>query len=66
MAFNFIDSNPDYLIDLLHTEYVTFSEQLLNYFNKTNKGFFDNQHAFFYSDVLDHQNQGQKHLIVSK
>jgi hypothetical protein len=53
-AFSFIDSDPDVNIELLHTEYVTFSEQLLKYFNHNKKGGFDNQHAFFYSDVLDH------------
>ena len=36
-AFEFIKSNPKTNIELLHTEYVTFSEKLLAYFCKVFK-----------------------------
>jgi len=53
-AFEFIDGNPKVNVELLQTEYVTFSERLLAYFCKVNKdSTFANQSAFFYSDVLE-------------
>lgn len=53
-AFNFIESDLQVNSGLLQTEYVTFSEKLLEYFNKHNKDkTFTNQSSFFYSDVLD-------------
>lgn len=36
-AFDFIDSDPKINTDMLHKEYVTFSEHLLAYFSKTSK-----------------------------
>jgi len=36
-AFDFIKSNPDENIELLHSEYVTFSEKLLEHFCKVHK-----------------------------
>ena len=55
-AFEFIDSNKKVNINLLHTEYVTFSEKLLQHFSKVYKdSTFSNQSSFFYSDVLDRQ-----------
>lgn len=57
-AFDFIDSNRKTNIHLLHTEYVTFSEKLLAYFCKVHKdSTFANQSSFFYSDILNQQNQ---------
>lgn len=56
-AFEFIDSNPKQNIHLLQTEYVTFSEKLLAYFCKVFKdSTFANQSSFFYSDILNRQN----------
>jgi len=53
-AFDFIDSNRGVNVNLLHTEYVTFSEKLLAYFCKVHKdSTFANLGSFFYSDVLD-------------
>ena len=53
-AFTFIESNPKVNIEMLHKEFVTFSEHLLAYFCKFNKDSeFSNQSAFFFSDVLD-------------
>jgi len=57
-AFEFIDGSPKTNIHLLHTEYVTFSEKLLQYFCKVFKdSTFANQSSFFYSDVLDRQDE---------
>jgi hypothetical protein len=57
-AFEFLDSNRKVNIELLHTEYVTFSEKLLAYFCKVHKdSTFANQSSFFYSDVLDRQDE---------
>lgn len=57
-AFDFIDQNPKENTELLHAEYVTFSEKLLAYFCKVFKdSTFANQSAFFYSDVLDRQDE---------
>lgn len=53
-AFDFIEKNPKQ-IKVLHQEYVTFSENLLNYIGKmnaTSKEKIDNSN-FFFSDVLD-------------
>jgi hypothetical protein len=55
-AFDFIDSNRKVNIELLHSEYVTFSEKLLAYFCKVHKdSTFANQSSFFYSDILNQQ-----------
>ena len=59
-AFDFIDSDRKTNIELLHKEYVTFSENLLEYFSKKFKdSTFANQSSFFVSDVLDRQNEIQ-------
>ena len=56
LAFDFLDSNRAKNVQLLHDEYVTFSEQLLAYFSSKDDGKqFANQSSFFYSDVLDQQ-----------
>ena len=56
VAFDFLDANRAAHVQLLHDEYVTFSEQLLSYFNSKDDGKqFANQSSFFYSDVLDQQ-----------
>ena len=53
-AFEFIADNPKVNVELLQTEYVTFSEKLLAYFCKVHRdSTFANQSAFFYSDVLE-------------
>lgn len=55
-AFDFIDSDYKTNVELLHKEYVTFSEHLLAYFSKQNtNSTFANQSSFFVSDVLDQQ-----------
>ena len=56
-AFAFIKEDPTIRTDLLNNEYVTFSEQLLQYFTKVHgdKSFAQNSN-FFFSDVLDTQN----------
>ena len=55
-AFEFIDSNPKEHTEMLHKEYVTFSENLLAYFAKTSGDKnFTKESAFFFSDVLDKQ-----------
>jgi hypothetical protein len=57
-AFDFIESNVNFNTELLHKEYVTFSEQLLNFFSEKFKdSSFANQSSFFFSDVLDKQNE---------
>ena len=54
-AFQFCDSDPAN-IELLNTEYVTFSEKLLQFFTKTNKDeTFAKNSNFFYSPILDVQ-----------
>lgn len=53
-AFDFIDSDHKTNAEMLHKEYVTFSEHLLVYFSQKFKdSTFANQSAFFFSDVLD-------------
>lgn len=45
-------------IPLLHSEYVTFSERLLEYFCRVYKdSTFANQSSFFYSDILNQQDE---------
>lgn len=55
-AFEFIKTDPDRYIDELNNTYVTFSEHLLDYFEKQNSGdsSFSNK-AFFVSNILDIQ-----------
>ena len=51
-AFDFLDGNS-HRINLLNNEYVTFSEQLLEYFNKEHKGKeYAKNSNFFVSNVL--------------
>jgi hypothetical protein len=53
-AFDFIQENPDQ-IEVLQGKYVTFSENLLEFYNKKNKDNNTETKAFFFSDVLDKQ-----------
>jgi len=58
-AFEFIQENPDQ-VETLKKEYVTFSENLLNFINKKNEnedGEGVSTANFFYSDILDKQNE---------
>ena len=50
-AFKFIEENKTERVELLHSEYVTFSEALLAYYDKL-KGTVT-ESTFFFSDVLD-------------
>jgi len=55
-AFIFIGKDFEVRSRLLAEKYVTFSEELLVYFNETEEGkAFGNNKEFFYSDVLDQQ-----------
>ena len=56
-SYKFIGEKHEERSALLAEKYVTFSEQLLAYFNNTEEGkAFGNNKEFFYSDVLDQQN----------
>lgn len=55
-AFVFIGKDYETRSTLLAEKYVTFSEELLVFFNETEEGkAFGNNKEFFYSDVLDQQ-----------
>lgn len=56
-AYDFIKENPEQ-VEKLREEYVTFSENLLDYINKKDKqlGKGSNDH-FFYSDILEKQKE---------
>jgi len=58
-AWEFIQENPDQ-VAILKNEYVTFSENLLNFINKKNEDEGDDKvdiNNFFYSDILDKQKE---------
>ena len=66
-AYEFIEKNPKQ-VKVLHQEYVTFSENLLNFIGKmnaTSKEKIDNSN-FFFSDVLDIQDKIQYGRTVPK